>query len=323
MDEHSQRMRKKDGKSAVRIHGSQLSSLHVFLIAARYMSFSRAAEELCITASAISHRINRPEEDLGLKLFHRLPRKVALTEDGERLFLVMQRAMDELTEAVQERAYNEVAGQLTFYVRPSVAQCWLIPRLAQFTSRYPDIQLDIRVGNDSIDYRTRKVDLVLYNSGGERPGLSNTKLMGERIAPVCTPLYARFHGLSGDLNQLQDCTALHDIAALDNAAFDAEWRLWAGYTGENVNLPRRYLTFDRSDLCTIASLNHAGIAMGREQLVKDLIKRGELILPFGDFVDAPDFSYYLIHPPHDPMPRRLQVLIDWLLEVANESNPAP
>lgn len=158
------------------------------LVAARHLSFSRAADELCLTASAVSHRINRLEDELALKLFHRMPRKVSLTEDGERLFAVMQRTMDELSEAVQERAHAEIAGQLTLYVRPSVAQCWLVPRLAQFTARYPDIQLDIRVGNESIDYRTRKIDLVLCYSDGHHPGLQSIHLMDERIAPVCSPV---------------------------------------------------------------------------------------------------------------------------------------
>ncbi|NBA93914.1 DNA-binding transcriptional regulator DsdC [Pseudomonas sp. R5(2019)] len=313
-------MNKLSGVAALKLNGSHLGSLHVFLVAARHMSFSRAADELCLTASAVSHRINRLEEDLSLKLFHRMPRKVSLTEDGERLFSIMQRTMDELSEAVQERSHAEIAGQLTFYVRPSVAQCWVIPRLAKFTSRYPDIQLDIRVGNESIDYRTRKIDLVLCYSDGNHPGLASIHLMSERIAPVCSPLYAETNKLTGDTSQLSRCTALHDIAAWDNAAFDAEWQLWADSAGSGINLPRRFLTFDRSDLCTIASLNHAGLAMGREQLVRERITRGELVLPFGDFVDTPNYGYYLVHPHHDPMPKRLQVLIDWLVESASESS---
>ncbi|WP_060484155.1 DNA-binding transcriptional regulator DsdC [Pseudomonas sp. NBRC 111123] len=312
--------------TTVKLNGSHLGSLHVFLVAARHLSFSRAADELCLTASAVSHRINRLEDELAYKLFHRMPRKVRLTEDGERLFTVMQRTMDELSEAVQERAHAEIAGQLTLYVRPSVAQCWLVPRLAQFSARYPDIQLDIRVGNESIDYRTRKIDLVLCYSDGHHPGLQSIHLMNERIAPVCSPRYAETHALAGDLRQVEQCTALHDVAAWDNAAFDAEWQLWANSTGAGLKLPRRFLTFDRSDLCTLAALNHAGIAIGREQLVTERIAQGELVLPFGDFLDASNYGYFLVYPHHDPMPKRLQVLIDWLVECATSqafatSNP--
>ncbi|WP_449433660.1 DNA-binding transcriptional regulator DsdC [Pseudomonas putida] len=298
------------------LNGAHLANLHTFLVAARHLSFARAADELCLTPSAVSHRIARLEEELALKLFHRLPRKVTLTEDGERIFQIMQRTMGALSEAVLERAHGQVAGQLTFYVRPSVAQCWLVPRLADFTSRYPDVQLDIRVGNESIDYRTRKIDLVLCYSDGNYPGLVSTPLMPERIAPVCSPAYARRLGLHGSLANLHDCTLLHDVAAWDNAAFDAEWRLWLQAAGVQSLLPERFLTFDRSDLCTLAAVNHAGVAMGREQLVRQRVASGELVLPFGDFVEINKQGYYLVHPPHDPMPRRLQVLIDWLRQAA-------
>jgi len=312
----------KPSATAPKLSGTHLGSLHVFLVAARHLSFARAAEELCLSASAVSHRINRLEQELSLRLFRRMPRKVSLTEDGERLFEVMQRTMEELSAAVRARAHDQLAGQLTLHVRPSIAQCWLVPRLARFTARYPDIQLDIRVGNENIDYRTSKVDLLLCYCDGHHPGLVSLHLMNERMAPVCSPRYAEALGLCGDAGQLGACTALHDIAAWNNAAFDAEWQLWASSTGADVQLPKRFLTFDRSDLCTLAALNHVGLAIGRERLVRPHVARGELVLPFGGFVDTPGHGYHLVHRLHDPMPRRLQTLIDWLLECARETTTA-
>lgn len=300
----------------VKLNGSQLGSLHVFLIAAQQLSFARAADALCLTASAVSHRIKRLEEELDMQLFHRQSRQVSLTEDGVCLFAVMQKTMDDISGAITQRADAAIAGQLTLYVRPSVAQCWLIPRLAEFTARLPDVQLDIRVGNDSIDYRTRQIDLVLCYSNGQHPGLVSTHLMPERIAPVCSPRYAQLHGLTGDLQQLHRCTLLHDVAAWDNATFDAEWRLWADSQGLNSQLPQRLLRFDRSDLCTSAAVHDIGLAMGREQLVKEHLQRGELILPFGDFVDMPGYGYYLVHPAHAAMPRRLAAFMEWVVETA-------
>ena len=74
------------------------------------------------------------------------------------------------------------------------------------------------------------------------------------------------------------------------------------------------MTFDRSDLSTLAAINHAGVAIGREQLVRKRIQDGELVLPFGGFREAVNYGYYLVHPTHETMPKRLQVLIDWLIE---------
>lgn len=301
---------------APKLNGAHLSNLHTFLVAARHLSFDRAADELCLTASAVSHRIARLEEDLSLKLFHRLPRKVDLTDDGERIFKVMQHTMDTLSEAVQERSDSQIEGQLCFYARPSVAQCWLVPRLADFTARYPGIQLDVRVGNEPIDYRTRRIDLVLCYSNGEHPGLESIRLMPERIAPVCSPHYAQAHGLMGRPERLAQCTVLHDVAAWDNISFDAEWRLWLDAVGDSSPLPDRFMTFDRSDLSTLAAINHAGVAIGREQLVRKRVQDGELVLPFGGFRQAVNYGYYLVHPAHQTLPKRLKALIDWLVEQA-------
>lgn len=301
---------------APKLNGAHLSNLHTFLVAARHLSFARAADELCLTASAVSHRIARLEEELSLKLFHRLPRKVDLTDDGERIFKVMQHTMDTLSEAVQERSDSQIEGQLCFYARPSVAQCWLVPRLADFTARYPGIQLDVRVGNEPIDYRTRRIDLVLCYSNGEHPGLESIRLMPERIAPVCSPQYAQAHGLMGCPERLAQCTVLHDVAAWDNISFDAEWRLWLDAAGDSSPLPDRFMTFDRSDLSTLAAINHAGVAIGREQLVRKRVQDGELVLPFGGFRQAVNYGYYLVHPAHETLPKRLKALIDWLVEQA-------
>ncbi|MDT4818935.1 HTH-type transcriptional regulator DsdC [compost metagenome] len=93
-------------------------------------------------------------------------------------------------------------------------------------------------------------------------------------------------------------------------------RLGAREAGATDYLPERFLTFDRSDLCTIAATNHSGVAIGREQLVRQRIESGELVLPFSGFIEASNYGYYLVHPPLDPMPRRLQALIDWLEECA-------
>lgn len=302
---------------APRLNGAHLSNLHTFLVAARHLSFARAADELCLTASAVSHRIARLEEELSLKLFHRLPRKVELTDDGERIFKVMQQTMDTLSAAVKERSHAQIEGQLCFYARPSVAQGWLVPRLADFTARYPAIQLDIRVGNEPIDFRTRRIDLMLCYSNGNYPGLESLRLMPERIAPVCSPQYARDHGLIDRPERLSDCTVLHDVAAWENMAFDAEWRAWLEAVDDTRELPARFMTFDRSDLSTLAAINHAGVSMGREQLVRRHIDSGELVLPFGGFREVTGYGYSLVHPPHETMPRRLKVLIEWLVEQAS------
>ncbi|MBS7689816.1 DNA-binding transcriptional regulator DsdC [Pseudomonas lalucatii] len=298
------------------LNSSQFANLYTFQAAARHLSFARAAAELCLTPSAVSHRIARLERGLGLRLFQRLPRQIRLSEDGERIFAILQAALGELREALQQAPGAQVAGPLTVYVRPSLAECWLVPRLAEFTSRHPQIALDIRVGNARIDFRSQHIDLALCYSQGEYPGLVARRLMDERLAPVCSPAYARQHGLLDDPGNLRHCTLLHDAQAWDDAAFDAEWRLWAAQQTPALELPRRSLSFDRSDLCALAASHHAGIAMGRYQLVRERIARGELLLPLGGFSPPGRCAYYLVHPAREPLPMRLQLFIDWLQQCA-------
>lgn len=302
---------------AARLNSSQFANLHTFLIAARHLSFARAADELCLTASAVSHRIGRLESALSVRLFERLTRKVRLTAEGERIFEILQHAMGELSEALQQSPHSDssdISGAIALYARPSLAQCWLVPRLADFASRYPQISLDLRVGNDNVDFRARSVDLALYYADGDFPGLVSHRLMEEKMAPVCSPEYARRHDLLATPANLRHCTLLHDSLAWNNAAHHAEWTAWAKQSGMEALLPAHGFTFDRSDLCVLAATHHAGIAIGRQQLVQEQIQRGELVLPFGGFSRSGRYDYYLVHPPLDPVPRRLQVLMDWLRE---------
>jgi len=302
-----------------RLNSSQFANLHTFLVAARHLSFTRAAQELCLTASAVSHRISRLEAALDIKLFLRLTRQVGLTEEGERIFNILQDAMGELSDALEQSSQVEVAGAIALYVRPSVAQCWLVPRLADFFERYPLVSLDLRVGNDNVDFRTRKIDLALYYANGEFPGLTSYRLMRERLAPVCSPAYAQRHRLHENPENLKHCTLLHDSLAWDHAAYDAEWMLWAEQHHMLAMLPKRSLTFDRSDLSVTAAMNHAGIAIGRERLVQKRVDRGELVLPFAGFRRSGHYNYYLVHPPLTAIPKRLQVFMNWLHECAGPS----
>jgi LysR family D-serine deaminase transcriptional activator len=304
------------------LNSSQFANLYTFLVAARHLSFSRAADELCLTASAVSHRIGRLEVALSLKLFERLTRQVRLTPDGARIFDILQSAMTELSEALQHSAQTEIAGSIVLYARPSIAQCWLVPRLADFAQQHPSVSVNLRVGNDNVDFRARTVDLALYYANGDFPGLSSRKLLTERMAPVCSPEYARKFDLHDKPENLRSCTLLHDSLAWDNAAYDAEWRLWASRHGMTELLPARSLTFDRSDLGITAAAHHAGIAIGREQLVREKLNSGKLILPFGGFERSGNYDYYIVHPPLDPMPRRLHAFIDWLQACAAESELA-
>jgi len=290
---------------------SQFANLHTFLVAARHASFALAAQELALTPSAVSHRIARLEDSLGLQLFERLTRQVRLTTDGERIYAALQQGWDSLHAAIH--GGDALAGNITLHARPSIAQCWLVPRLAGFTALHPDISLHLRVGNEQVDFRAGQVDLAIHYGDGVSPGLAAQLLMDEWLAPVCSPAYAREHGLQGTPANLKNATILHDTLAWPACAPDAEWQSWASAQSPVFTLPTRSLRFDRADLCALAAIHHAGIAMGRRQLVQPWLDSGQLILPFGGFSLPSPQAYYLVHAARTPLPARVQALVEWLM----------
>lgn len=137
----------------------------------------------------------------------------------------------------------------------------------------------------------------------------------------CSPEYAQRYRLQGKPENLRLFTTLHDSLAWDHAAYDAQWTLWAEQHNMLADLPKRALTFDRSDLSVTAAMNHAGIAIGRQQLVQKRVDRGELVLPLGGFSRSGHYDYYLVHPPLSAIPKRLLVFMNWLRECASQSSP--
>ncbi|MCF1427767.1 MAG: DNA-binding transcriptional regulator DsdC [Shewanella sp.] len=188
----------------------QLAKLHTFEVAARHQSFALAAEELCVSASAVSHRIGGLESELGFKLFGRFHRRIELTPEGKRLYQRLRETLQELNREVLEIKNQEVSGLLTVYSRPSIAQCWLVPRLADFCRRYPAIQLNLLTGNDNVNFNSFGIDLAIYYDNKVRGKLHCEPLMSETITPVCSPQYAQRLGLANGVSQLKYCTLRRD-----------------------------------------------------------------------------------------------------------------
>lgn len=193
------------------LNGWQLSKLYTFEVAARHESFALAAEELSLTPSAVSHRINQLEEELGIQLFVRSHRKVELTHEGKRVFWALKSSLDSLNQEILDIKNQELSGTLTVYSRPSIAQCWLVPALGDFTRRYPSISLTVLTGNDNVNMQRAGIDLAIYFDDAPSSQLSHHFLMDEAIVPVCTADYARQHQLQQNPGNLRHCTLLHDV----------------------------------------------------------------------------------------------------------------
>lgn len=269
--------------------GYQLSRLHTFECVARRLSFALAAEELFVSPSAVSHRISQLEKELGFSLFYRLHRKIALTPEGERMQWALKNSFNLLNQEVNYIRNSGLTGDLTVYSHPSIVQCLLLPHLNKFIEQNPAVQLKILTGLEAINLANRGVDLAIYFG---KPSFSESYteeiFMKEAITPVCTPRYARNHGLYNNPEKLSDCIFLHDRF---NSG-ENEWANWTSFFQLDIDTDLKGISFDRSDLALIAASRHLGIAMGRINLVQEWTERGELIFPFPGMLMPVEHCYF-------------------------------
>jgi len=282
-----------------------LAALRIFEAAARHENFSRAGAELAITHGAISHQIKALERELGVALFHRRSRGVTLTEPGRELAATMHDALDRIARGVAElRARPHRA--LTVSVLPAFATHWLIPRLADFNSEHPDIDVNLRAGQALANLAAENVDLAVRYGGGKWPGLVAVQLAQEDVFPVCSSRFNDGH-LPKTLTQLAKSRLLHTPLQ--------PWDQWFEALGVTAPPPQRGMTFTETDILLRAAIAGLGIALSRRLLAQSELDAGRLVRPVPHAVRA-DRSYYIVYPDHiDPSPRLL-LFRDWLLEQA-------
>ena len=175
-----------------------LNSLRSFEAAARWLSFSKAADELFVTPAAVSQQIRQLEDYLGIALFHRKTRAVSLTEEARTVLPLVTEGFDKLAEAVERLARDEASGLLTVSSAPTFAVKWLLQRLPDFSDRYPDIELRLDASLDSRDFDRDGIDIGIRLGTGDYPGLHVERVFGELIghlrgvsSQIVGPLKAR------------------------------------------------------------------------------------------------------------------------------------
>lgn len=292
-----------------KLTGQVLSGLHCFLIAADQMSFTRAAEILCLTQSAVSHKIKTLEQNLGVQLFIRQPRKLVLTEEGKRLKAVVAHNFGDIAHEIRDLKTVELSGDFNVAVPPTFAQTWLLPRLKNFIGQYPALRFHLRTRNELVDFQTETFDCAIYFGHGKYPGLHTEKLMDESMLPVCSHEYALDHDLYGNPEKLNACLLLHDAAPWARAGQNDEWQYWAQRHG--VMLPEAGCTFDRADLALQAAEQGMGVAMGRQSFVAHQLDNKRLVAPFAMTVQSP-LSYYIVCRREMALSPRFEAFMNWL-----------
>lgn len=295
--------------------------LKVFAVSARHLSFTRAAEELHVTTGAISQQIKQLEERLGFKLFRRLPRRLELTDEGQRLAGVVDDAYQAVGLEVYRLRSGLMSGILRLRALPSFLAKWLMPRLPRLQARFPDIELHIAAEDSSLSLRDGDFDLAIDLNDGHYPGLSITPLMDELIFPVCAPSLMRGRPPLSRPDDLAYYPLLHDVTAWRGSHDYAEWEHYlTAIEAGHVNVRRGY-TFNRNQLSLEAAIDGMGVAIARCTLITNELKTGQLVAPFARRV-ATDKRYGIVYPQGALDDRRVLAVHDWIVEEAARSAPA-
>ncbi len=283
-----------------------LPALAAFESAARHQNFAHAAEELHLTASAVSHHVRKLEARLGVPLFQRMARGVSLTAEGRQLADAAGSALADIDGVLARLQGRKQAEQrLRLSTLHSLTYTWLMPRLPRFHARHPDIRLavDTEVGLTRFD--EGGADLALRHGPGHWPGLTAHHVMDDALFPVASPA----------LVGLDQVTTAADIARLPLISDLARqgWPDWfraAGVPG--AKLDERYSFSDTTDAFRAAACG-MGAALARERIVAPYLAAGELVRLPGPVVPT-RWNYYLVYPAHRKLRPAAQAFVDWLLD---------
>lgn len=287
-----------------------LDAVRAFEAAARHLSFNRAAEELHVTPSAVSHRIRTLEERLGTRLFDRLTRRVVLTGDGQVLLAPIQSALDQMDTAFQRVRGGRDDGSLTVQASPNFATEWLVPRLLGFQDEHPGIEVKLMTtrGHDGRRLDFENIDLAIWYGNGRWPDVTSEKLLREELVPVCSPEL-----LSGDQPlatpaDLRKATLIHVLMRI------GQWRNWLEAAGVEGADPERGPKFQNTPLALEAAMAGLGVAIANRAFVADHLRDGRLVIPFEQ--DLPSESaYYLIYPRNGLQRGSARAFRQWLMDV--------
>ena len=285
-----------------------LDALRVFEAAARYLSFTQAADELNVTQAAVSQRIRSLEESLGVPLFKRLNRALLLSDDGQALYQPVRDALDQMAGAVEGLRTGDATGVLTVTTMDSFAATWLVPRLKRFRERHAEIDVRISTSDAVLDLMREDVDMAVRYGRGDWPGLDVVRLMTEEVFPVCSPALVERGPPLEKPSDLVRHTLIHD-------SLHENWRMWLLAAGAPEVDATRGPGYYLSNLVVQAAVAGEGVALGRSVLVADELASGRLVKPFD--VSLPvEFAYYVVSPRATKDRPKIKAFREWLLQEA-------
>lgn len=285
-----------------------LQAVKVFDAVARHMNFTKAAEELNMTQSAVSYQIKLLEDFIAAPLFVRQARGVILSEQGDTVAPMVRRALNDLTQAFRS-AKTDTANLLVISTMQTFASTWLAPRIGTFQMANPDIAVRLDISTHLVDFTREGVDVGIRSGKGDWPGLDIHRLGGGDFTVVCSPAYYDRIGRPKTPNNLEECIFI--------GPRDDWWPVWFAAAGVKppAALNRPGVDVETQQMAAVLAIAGHGLALVHPGFVAEEMKSGRLIQPF-DVMAASGLAYYLVFPQTNRLPRKTQLFRDWILSEA-------
>jgi LysR family glycine cleavage system transcriptional activator len=285
-----------------------LNSLKAFEAAARHESFTRAAEELCVTQGAVSQQVKALEAGLGIKLFNRERQRLIITEAGRDYLTVVRDALDRIAVGTERLLQRQSAGVLTVSTSPDFAAKWLVHRLGNFAEAHPEIDLRVSATLHHVDFAREEVDLAVRHGDGNWPGLDPVQLSAEQSFAICSPKL-----LSGRRKLRRPADLLKfPLLHLDNRE---DWKRWLRAAGVDDAEVTHGPVLNRVSMVIDAAINGQGVALARTTLAAWDLINGRLVRPFPDALPLSK-TYWILCPKATSNLPKIVTFRNWLLAEA-------
>jgi len=292
-----------------------LDLLRGFEAAARHLNFTRAADELCVTQSAVSRQIKALEQRLGVTLFLRQSKGLRLSQQGEQLYRAVSSALRQVNDAME--TLSPRTGSSVVTVTSTLAFCalWLVPRLSGFQKSFPEVEVRIAAHDRVLNLERERIDVSIRYCPPQSAPNGAKWLFNEDLLPVCSPALTNRPGHSlREPSDLRRHVLLH-LDDPDNPSPWLSWSHWLETAGVPGLKPAGSLTFNYYDQVVRGTLAGQGVALGRTPLVHDLLKDGSLVVPF-TVRAATDRGYWVVQSDFARGRAALQRFVQWIASEA-------
>ncbi|QEW07088.1 LysR family transcriptional regulator [Nitrincola iocasae] len=286
-------------------HLPSLSAMQCFEAAARHMSFTRAADELSLTQSAVSKQVSQLETLLAHHLFRRVRKRLQLTPEGSVYLTEVRKILSQVEMSTRYmRSYGADSEVLNVATLPTFGSRWLIPRLKGFRLSHPDISLNITNRAEPFDLEKERIDIAFFFGHGAWPGAECVHLLDEEVVPVCSPDILAAEGLHSPMQ-------LTRLVLMQNAQRPEAWHDWfeaqGFYTEQSYHGPR----FDSFYMSIRAAQAGCGVALVPRFLAAEELLEGKLVIPWHYALKSRD-AYYMAYPEHKAELSKISRFTDWI-----------